>query len=313
MAQPSLPSAIRRIQATRRRPSTRLSQGISLTELLIGVVISIIVLGAAVRALVSLIRGDSTTQVELNRKDDVSRVLGLMQDEIRNAQRVETGASLSPLSGCNTTPLLILRGATADEDISYGLRIQTSNTTWRGPTVLARCGPDYTTNPISNQPELNSTAGRREQEVLDSIATSGFTASTLGGSGDISRSVQLSLISSASGTALTNTVQVPIGNNQVYSLASNRNSGNCSTGCLDANGGSIHYTPALGSTNISGSTTLEDVFYFNLNRSDYTLSDTPGRGLCTRTRCTVILGSAGSSITFTQGDVLVFKDIQIRL
>lgn len=319
MAQPPLPSAARRNQTLRFHSSARQCQGVSLTELLIGMVISIVVLGAAVRVLVSLIRGDGATQVEINRKDDVGRVLGLMQDEVRNAQRVESGASLTALASCSTTPLLILRGATANEDISYGLRIQSANTAWRGPNVLVRCGPDYSTDPVSNQPVLNTTTGRREQEVLDSLASSGFTASTLGGTGAISRSVQLSLISSASGTSITNSLQVPINTNQVYGLTSSGatacpdGTGSISTGCADPNGDAIHYKPTLGGSDITGTPNIEDVFYFDGKRSDYNLNRTPGSGQCTTVQCTVRQGNAGSFITLFDADVLVFRDMQIRL
>ena len=320
MVQRSLPHRPRRLSAPPLPRRLRQCQGISLTELLIGVVISIVVLGAAVQVLVSLIRGDTATQVELNRKDDVSRLLGLMQDETRDARRVESGSGLSALTGCTTTPQLILRGAVAAEDISYGLRSQAAGATWRGPNVLVRCGPDYIADPTTNEPVLDLTTGRREQEVLDSLAASGFTATTLGGTGAISRNVELTLISTASGTSLSSTVQVPINTNQIYGLASSGVTGTCpggsgsvTTGCQDPSGLSIHYRPTLGGSDISGSPSLEDVFYFDGRREEYTLNRTPGSGSCTRERCTVRQGPGGSSITFTDGDVLVFRDSQIRL
>ena len=299
-----------RLQRRQRR-----IQGISLTELLIGVVISIVVLGAGVQVLVSLIRGDTATQLELNRKDAVSRVLGLMQDEILNAQRVESGSGLTVLSGCSTTPLLILRGATAAEDVSYGLLTQATSATWRGPARLVRCGLPYDTN---NQ--LDTTAARAEQVVVDSLTANGFTATTLGGTGAISRNVQLTLISEASAAALTNTVQVPIGTNQFFGLAGSGITGTCpngsgsvTTGCIDPSSQRIHYRPTLGGSDLAGDAALEDVFYFDRPRADYLLRETPGSGNCTRTKCTVRLGPSGASITFTNGDVLVFRDIQIVL
>ena len=289
-------------------------QGISLTELLIGVVISIVVLGAGVRVLVSLIRGDTATQVELNRKDAVSRVLGLMQEEIRNAQRVESGSGLTALSGCSTTPRLILRGATSLEDVSYGLLTQATSATWRGPARVVRCGLPYNTNG-----QLNTAASRSEQVLVDSLTASGFTATTLGTSGtQISRNVELTLISDASGTAFSNTVQVPINTNQLFGLASTdvtAVTNPCiTTGCVDPGGDSIHYRPVLGASAITGSPRpIEDVFYFDGNRNAYTLTRVPGSGICTQEQCTVRLGTGGNSITFTNGDVLVFKDVQIRL
>lgn len=328
MAQSSRPSVVRRHRLSRWPRGTRQCQGVSLTELLIGMVISIVVLGAAVRVLVSLIRSDTASQVELNRKDELSRVLGLMQDEIRNALRVESGASLTALAGCPTAPQLILRASTANEDISYGLKAQARNATWRGPAVLVRCGPNYNVDGSLNAGTV-ATPIRSEQEVLDGLCTttapgcnaqSGFPAPTvLGGTGAISRSVELTLISSASGTSITSVLQVPINSNQVYGLLSSGAStcpdgtGSISTGCADPNGEAVHYRPILGAASIAGTPNMEDIFYFEGNRADYTLSRTPGSGSCTNEQCTVRQGSGGNSITFTDGDVLVFRDAQIRL
>ncbi len=315
MAQTFYQSAVRRRASTRSWRRLRQSQGISLTELLIGVVISAIVLGAAVQALVSLIQGDSSAQVELNRKDDLGRVLAEMQDEIRNAQRVESGASLTALTGCSTTPRLILRGSSNNDDISYGLLSQANNT-WRGPAVLVRCGPNYNSDGSLNAGTISSPQ-RSEQVVVDSLQTSGFTATTASGSGTIDRHVELTLSSNASGST-PRTVQVPISTNSVYSLSTSgslscTDGGSLSTGCLDPNGETRHYKPTLGGTDIRGGAGLEDVFYFDGRRAEYTLSRTPGSGSCTNEQCTVRLGTTGSSITFFDGDVLIFKDIEIRL
>lgn len=314
MAQPSQRSAAPRVAHPRRRCRGRRFQGFTLVELLIGLVISTVMLAAAVRVLVSLTRSDTATQVELNRKDAVGRVLGLLQDEIRNAARVESGASLTALSGCSTAPQLILRGSTSSEDISYGLLAQSANSNWRGPNVLVRCGLPYDSNGV-----LDTSASRSEQVVLDTLAASGFTASTLGGNGTINRNVELSLISTASGTSITSSLQVPINSNQVYGLVSSGaaacpdGTGSISTGCADPNGEAMHYKPTLGGSSITGSPNMEDIFYFDGRRSDYSVNRTPGSGTCTNEQCTVRLGTGGSSITFFDGDVLVFKDLQIRL
>lgn len=307
--------------------SRRQCQGISLVELLIGVVISIVVLGASVRLLVSLIRSDSATQLELNRKDEVGRVLGLMQDEIRNAQRVESGSAASPLARLDTTrcptngvqTILILRGVTANEDISYGL-LSASNATWRGPAVLVRCGPPYNAAGALNAGTIAS-PNRSEQVVVDTLCTptttgcnplSGFSVDRAANS--VTRNVQLNLNSVVSGTRLSSSVQVPITTNQIYGLVSNSATGTCTTGCADPNGETIHYRPNLANQTITGSPSLEDVFYFDLSRSAYTLSGTSGgQGLCTRDQCSVSETSGGSRVTFTDGDVLVFRDLQIRL
>lgn len=329
MAQRSRPSFARRRPAIQLQRRLRPCQGLSLVELLVGVVISIVVLGAGVQVLLSLIRGNTASQVELNRKDVVSRVLGLMQDEILNAQRVESGSVSSPLTRLdvgrcptNVQTILILRGNTSIEDISYGLLNQDTSANWRGPARLIRCGPPYNTDGSLN-PGTVAEPNRGEQVVVDSLSANGFEAATLEATVAISRNVQLTLISDASGTPLTSTVQVPVYTNQLYGVAGSGLSGFCpgsttttfaTTGCTDPSGLSAHYRPLLGGSTITASTGLENVFYFDGRRADYTLSRTGGAspsGSCTSEQCTVRQGS--SSITFCNGDVLVFRDIQIRL
>lgn len=299
----------------------------SLVEVMIGVVISALVLVVAVRMIMALVQSGVASELELNRKDDLSRVLDLMQNEILNARRVQSGSFTDSdrLSGCSTTPQLILRGTVANEDISYGLRSQDANTTWRGPAVLVRCGPLYNDNGTL----AAGSPPRSEQVVLDTLCTpatpgcnseSGFSAATL--SGPVSRSVEVSLNSIVSNRLLSRKVQVPINTNQVYSLTSSGFSSSCpsghtgssvATGCLDPSQESMHYRPTLGGANITASPGLDNVFYFDGNRSEYTLSSTPGSGLCTREQCTVQLGLSGASITFFSASVLVFRDVQIRL
>lgn len=320
MVQPPVPGFARRRLFLRLLRSRRQCQGISLVELLIGVVISIVVLGATVQVLVSFIRSDTATQVELNRKDELGRILGLMQDEIRNAQRVESTANLSALSGCssNITPQLILRGTTSNEDISYALRSTQSadSTTWRGPAVLMRCGLPYS----SATGTLDTSSTRSEQVVTDTLCTTatsgcnnnnGFIALTA--ANNVTRNVALTLNSVASGQLLASSVQVPVNTNQLYGLASNTADGTCATsaGCQDANQGSIHYRPSLSNQTIAGSVSVEDIFYFPQNFSQYTLSGASGAS-CSITQCTVQL-IGGNAVTITNGDVLVFRDRQIGL
>ena len=63
------------------RPSR--SAGFNLVELLVWVVISSVVLTAVVSALLALVRSDTSSQQVLNSKDNVERVVGLLQDEIQ--------------------------------------------------------------------------------------------------------------------------------------------------------------------------------------------------------------------------------------
>jgi Tfp pilus assembly protein PilW len=311
------PTPLPAAQPLHRR--ARHGHGFSLVELLIGVLIGVLIstilVGAAVKALLALIQDDAFTQQELNRKDDTSRVLSLLQDEIRSARRVDSGGSLSALSGCTTTPQLILRGATAKESISYGLKVQPSSSSWRGPNVLVRCGPPYNADGSLNA-GTDQTPNRSEQEVLDALQANGFTASTPGTS--VNRSVELTLISNAaSNVAVTSQVQVPINVNQVYGLSTTGDT-SCSSGCDTPDGAATHWQPSDASAStINGAASKEDVIYFNGRKDEYTLSGSTGRCLnndnTNSGNCTVVKTGTAATITINSGNVLVFSDAQIRL
>jgi hypothetical protein len=303
-----------------RAPTSGHPAGFSLAELLVGAVISGLVLAATVLALLSLLGGDRSLQQELNRKDDLSRVLGLLQDEVRNADRVESGASLQPLSGCTQTlnPQLILYGTSSATRISYALQAR-ANDQWRGPNVLVRCGPPYKADGT-----LDTAANPMEQTVLDTLQANGFTATGLGSTGTLQREVRLTLISNASGTSVVRSLQVPINANQIYALgsASILNDPNCTTprtGCVDADG-TKHSKPSFGDT-VSGSASQQDVIYLDARFADVTLGGIASGNRCVNGgpndsppgNCTIRLTSGGGTMTITYGDLLVFTDTQIKL
>lgn len=292
----------------------------SLPELMIGMVISLMVITAGTIAIVMIQRGNNREQRELARRDDVARVLDLLQDEVRAAQRVETGTSATPLAridtaNCSdsiTTPnlktILVLRGYTGNADISYATDMR-ADTNWRGPNVLVRCGPPYNANA-----SLDATS-RREDVVLDTLQSNGFnvTSQSTSNSG-LSRTVQLSLITLASGTPVTDTAQVAINSTQTYGLQQAQSSGlpvDCttpSTGCLDPAGTSLYFrASSTQSQTLTGNKSLEVVVYFDGNRNQFTISS------CTLLTCAVNRISPAITTTITDGDVLIFYDAQIRL
>jgi len=293
----------------------RVVVGYTLVELLVGVLVSGIVITAAVQVLLSIIRSDVASQRELNRRDDVSRALALLQEETRNAVRVRTGTSAAPLqpldsSLCPTavSTLLILDGITSNRSISYGLQ-SISDVNWRGPRVLVRCGPLYNDQGqlIAGTPEAPQ---RSEQVVLDSLCTSsssgcansdGFTVTSQGG--EANRSIDLTLNSLASGRHFVYNTQVSVNSNQVFQCPP--------SGCLQPpSGDATYHRPALGGQ-VSGDYGKDDIVYFDGPRADYVISGAAGQGRCTITRCDV--SKSGQTVVIEYGDVLVFSDGEIRL
>jgi hypothetical protein len=308
-------------------------------EILVATLIFGLVLAAAVKVLLALIRTEAANQQELNRKNQVGRVLGLIQNEISNASRIQSGGSV--LTGCSATvtPLLTLYGASAAETITYGLRAISSNdTNWQGPNVLVRCGPQYrflraTGSTVDTSTPILDTSTLIEQELVDNVPDGGFTRNLLGGTGFISRSVQLGLSSNISGgkflgggtTTITNTLQVPISSNQIYNLAASGDT-TCATGCDSPDGSSTHWKPSFPAT-IEGDYEKEDVVYFDGNQTLYNISgystDSTKNNRClsgdadsttATANCTVALKTSPTVfVTIYNADVLSFSDGDIRV
>lgn len=313
-----------------QRGGRRSSQALSLVELLVGVVLSAVIIGVAVRILVSLIQVDTLQQQELNRKGTVDRVLSLIQEEIRGSRRIQTSglnSNSTPNCGTGLTPSLILRGSSSATDVAYMLAAVSAGGTysssgWIGPTVLVRCGPPYAADG-----SLNGAQTASPQVILDSLASaSGLTITpTSTTSGDLNRTLELTLNSSAKGfnnstSTVANTVQVPISSNQAYGLlAADGSCNNNIQGCSDPSDSTentIFFTPnETSSSSITGKIGAENTIYFNanLNNSDgtmaYTIGGTGGR--CTIANCTVTRNSI--TTTITNGSVLIFPDTQIRI
>ena len=298
-----------------------------LSELLVGVLITVTVMAAGTWALLALLRTEGTNQQELNRKDEVERLLGLVQAEVFAARRVETSSSAAAaLSGCSHSPKLILRGNSASEDISYAsvlpadlnanTVVNRSSISWRGPRVLVRCGLPYTSAGV-----LDTSAARNEQVVLDSVRENttgdgGFSLSTAAATAStVARNLAITLTSDASGLAVSSSVQVPINSNDTYGLLSTATTCASSSGCIDPSDESIYFTPAAGAT-VDGTSAVaggrEVVVYFSGLKSDYSISryNCSGNALIS---CYRVQARTGAPVNIMNGNVLVFRDVEIRI
>ena len=316
------------------RPSG--SAAFTIAELAIGIAISSLVATSTVWSLVSLSRSNTSSNQSFSRKEIVDRVLDLLQDETRHAVQVEVASStssLAALSNCSTTttPLLILRGETSSEDISYAIRSTASDSRdWVGPNVLVRCGLPY-----SASDTLDRSASRSEQVVLDGLpANDGFvpvsggsnkttsnTTSTPSQPTGINRTLGLSL-RSGTGPGSSNFIQVPISTNMAYDLAAQTSTtSGCTTAALESNGcedtvrGSRLFRRGLGSSAVNGLPGTEDAVHFQgISRSEIRLSGLNGSGPCNSQYCEIRSRANTNEVTIVRdADVLIFRDDEVRL
>lgn len=128
------------------------SDGYTLTELLIGASISVVVIGAAGMGLMNMLQGNKASTAEGDRITEVNRALEFISDEVRRAERIETNPSANLPTGfdpSNKEVVLALELPDLEQDnpddrVIYYVRPKPDNT-WLGPNVIYRYGPPLDT------------------------------------------------------------------------------------------------------------------------------------------------------------------------
>jgi prepilin-type N-terminal cleavage/methylation domain-containing protein len=127
-------------------------KGISLTELLVALVISGIVLTAATSGFINLLKGDQSVQSKAARITALNKALGVIQDDIKGAKAVTrlSGGNCSGVDSSNCLVITYNTGVIFDNNnivcnisspqIIYGYEnIATSSTSeWLKPGILKR-------------------------------------------------------------------------------------------------------------------------------------------------------------------------------
>ncbi|MEM9510066.1 MAG: hypothetical protein AAGA16_20675, partial [Cyanobacteria bacterium P01_E01_bin.35] len=137
------------------------NSGFTLMELLIGLFMSIFVVGALGFGLMQVLRTTQSETSKVAARNETSRALDFISDEVKRASTIEndstnaTGFSLTAaktvvlalnIPEVNTSATLGSDGdATTEERIVYFLQSATG-TNWQGPLVLYRYGPPLDAN-----------------------------------------------------------------------------------------------------------------------------------------------------------------------
>ena len=149
------------------RPGLRARQsGLSLIELLVAMIISLIVIHAMAHIMVSELQLARSFEEHSNLKDATVRVAAMMQKEISLASDLSvpaTDPTTNPSCGLND-PLVIV-GPRKLWTIVYGFAAQNPPPGWVGPMTLFRCGPPY-----NDQGNLDLSKSVKTVVVLDKLA-----------------------------------------------------------------------------------------------------------------------------------------------
>lgn len=138
--------------------------GLSLIELLVALIISLIVIHAMAHIMVSELKLSRSFEEHSNIKDATIRVAAMMQKEISLASDLSVPAT-DPTS-CGLNDPLVIVGPRKLWTIVYGFAAQNPPPGWVGPMTLYRCGPPYDANGNLNFSGVQSV----KSVVLDKLA-----------------------------------------------------------------------------------------------------------------------------------------------
>ncbi|WP_019506443.1 PilW family protein [Pleurocapsa sp. PCC 7319] len=128
--------------------------GFTLTELLVGLVMSVFVIGALGFGLMQVLRSSQTESTKIAARNETSRALEFISDELRRAQSIEvdmTSGNISTVAPNYTVPTggtvrLALEIPGTSERVIYSVAPPKSGSPWKGPLVIYRWGPELDAN-----------------------------------------------------------------------------------------------------------------------------------------------------------------------
>lgn len=174
---------------------TKPNSGFTLTELLVGLIMSILVTGALGFGLIQVMNLSRRGAAQANTRNEANRALEFISDELRRAQNIElssnvatpgylnvTGTPPAPgftaVTGGTPTPRLALQMPGVEQRVIYYVTPPPSNSSWQGPLVLYRWGPNLNAN--GSYTDAADTSGWQNEALIDGLDNSNQTI-TCGG------------------------------------------------------------------------------------------------------------------------------------
>ena len=169
------------------------NSGFTLTELLVGLFMSIFVIGALGFGLMTVLATSQSENSKVKARTENSRALDFISDEVRRARTIETDETNAPrftISGAIVVLALdipiINDDVTLDTDSDATVKderviyyLKDSSTPWKGPLVLYRWGPPLDANG-EYSPKTGGTSNHwAAQALLDGINDKPIASSVL--------------------------------------------------------------------------------------------------------------------------------------
>ena len=170
----------------------KFNSGFTLTELLVAVIMSTFVIGALGFGLMQILRLTQKGNSETAARNESSRALDFISDEMRRAQAIEVNNNLKYVQrkivapsfktkvlkdkgGNAIKPSLVLQVPGVDERIIYTVAPPTKDSPWKGPLVIYRWGPALTADgsyetDAKKDGRVNNPGGWKNEALVDGIS-----------------------------------------------------------------------------------------------------------------------------------------------
>ena len=173
-----------------KKNKSKSESGFTLTELLVGLFMSIFVVGALGWGLMQMLRTTRTETSKVEVRGETSRALDFISDEVKRARTIEANAASAgnfdpnDSDGNAKTVVLALdiplisegdtfdtdnNDSTTDERVVYYLK-SNGNDNWQGPQVLYRWGP-----PLDANGDYTANSGWQDEALIDGIDDTAIT------------------------------------------------------------------------------------------------------------------------------------------
>ena len=169
------------------------NSGFTLTELLIGLVMSTIVIAGLGWGLMQMLTTTQRETTRVNSRNETSRAFNFIADEVKAAQTIEVDMSNANLSIVDDpatpdvdeavapgftlptggTVRLALRVPGVTQRVIYSVAPAPNNSTWKGPLVIYRWGPNLTAAGAYSDP--NNVANWTNEALIDGVSNDNQT------------------------------------------------------------------------------------------------------------------------------------------
>ncbi len=165
-----------------KKNKAKYNSGFTLTELLVGLIMSIFVVGALGFGLMQVLRVTQKGNSETLVRNESSRALDFISDEMRRAQAIEvdmSSANIANVASSYSVPTggtvrLALQIPGVTERVIYSVAPPANSSPWKGPLVIYRWGPNLDAN--GNYTDPTDTTNWDNEALVDGISDQTITA-----------------------------------------------------------------------------------------------------------------------------------------